>query len=106
MSNHDKSVRIGFEFEHDNIENIVDKYSLFLTRILIEILTKRQRLSTICELILSKYERYIRVDELVRICMEQPWLTSNIIQSICQSIGMSFIHDFHLDTYSRYVCFS
>lgn len=68
------------------LDPTIEKYSKFLTMILLQILSHRERVSSVIELLLNNFEHYLSVDEVFRICTDVQILSSDDVQRVCAEI--------------------
>lgn len=78
----------------------IEKYSIFLTKIIIRIISNRERLENINEILLSNPDFYLSTEELLKICISEHILTNENIQQIFQEISPI---DLNSDLYSQYM---
>ncbi|UJR31391.1 hypothetical protein I4U23_018885 [Adineta vaga] len=67
-----------------NLDPIIEKYSIFLTIIIVRIISNKDRFSTINEILLSNLEHYLSIEEILKICAYEKILSQNDILRICQ----------------------
>ena len=65
------------------LDPTIEKYSKFLTMILLQILSNRERVSSVIELLLNNFEHYLSVDEVFRICTDVQILSVDDVQRVC-----------------------
>lgn len=69
-----------------NLDPIIEKYSIFLTIILIRIISNQDRFSTVNEILLSDPEYYLSVEEVWKICIYEKAVSHDDALRICQEI--------------------
>lgn len=62
------------------IDPVIEKYSTFLTTIILRILSKRERFDKINEILLFNSEDYLSVEEVLKVCIQEKLLTHDNIE--------------------------
>ncbi|CAF4976913.1 unnamed protein product, partial [Rotaria sp. Silwood1] len=68
------------------LDPIIEKYSIFLTTIIIRIISNKERFEKVNEILLSNMDYYLSTEEVLKICAYEQILTYDNIQYICQEI--------------------
>ncbi|CAF3346668.1 unnamed protein product [Rotaria sp. Silwood2] len=68
------------------LDPIIEKYSIFLTTIIIRIISNKERFEKVNEILLSNSDYYLSTEEVLKICAYEQILTYDNIQYICQEI--------------------
>ncbi len=77
------------------LDPIIEKYSIFLTIIILRIISNKERFSTINEILLSNPNHYLSTEEVLKICLHEQILSHDDILHICQETFPSDIHEQH-----------
>ncbi|CAF1625727.1 unnamed protein product [Rotaria magnacalcarata] len=68
------------------LDPVIEKYSIFLTTIIIRIISKKERFEQVNEILLSNSDYYVSTEEVLKICADEQILTHDNIQQICHDI--------------------
>ncbi|CAF4553692.1 unnamed protein product [Rotaria socialis] len=68
------------------LDPAIEKYSIFLTTIIIRIISRKERFEQINEILLSNSDYYVSTEEVLKICADEQILTHDNIQQICHDI--------------------
>jgi hypothetical protein len=66
------------------LDPIIEKYSIFLTIIILRILSNKERFSTINEILLSNPDHYLSTEEVLKVCMHEQLLSHDDLLRICR----------------------
>ncbi len=75
------------------LDPIIEKYSIFLTIIILRIISNKERFSTINETLLSNPEQYLSIEEVLKICIHEHILSHDDILRICRETFPTDIND-------------
>ena len=68
------------------LEPMIEKYSIFLTTILLRVLSNKERFSSVNELLLSNPDRYLSLEEVLKISIYEHMLSHDDLVRICREI--------------------
>ena len=66
------------------LDPIIEKYSIFLTITLLQIISNHERFSTINEILLSNPDQYLSTEEVLKICLHEQILSHDDLLRICR----------------------
>ncbi|CAF1561008.1 unnamed protein product [Adineta steineri] len=66
------------------LDPIIEKYSIFLTTIIIRMISNKERFSTINEILLLNLDDYLSTEEVLKICAYEQIISHDDILHICQ----------------------
>ena len=82
---HDRQSSSSINYLHI-LDPVIEKYSIFLTTILMRILSKRECFASVNELLLSNPDDYLSTDEVLKICAYEQILSNDDISRICREV--------------------
>lgn len=80
---------------------MIEKYSIFLTTILVRILSDKERFSSVNEILLSNPNDYLSLEEVLKISLHEHILSHEDLLRIYQEIFPTSTHEKSPDRFSR-----
>ena len=87
------------------LEPMIEKYSIFLTTILVRLLSNKERFSSINQILLSNPDDYLSLEEILKISLHEHILSHEDLLRICQEVfptsNPTSAHEKSPDQFSR-----